>query len=503
MFRSNTTRSKVEVSESSLLLPYHNTAVVSSIEQQQQQRQQQLHVPSSNITIAAAIAHTKRNVLTSKILAILGAIGLISWIGISSLSSSSSSSSSFFTGGGGSGAGLASSLSTEDARNHDDTILYRWEEFLHGQIISQRQLPVPHHHDLRQQDEEDVDSLPITASTTTTTATTATTSKEEEEKDDVDDMSRNMKSESKKEFHTQKKLDKKDRKINSKTVSAVTKQQQQQQQQGEKRVYTVVTSDDPNLIYLNTTKAYRYLRHDVESLSNDFFRYIQGGWEVQVNQAYCAVATSAAVLNSYRNANIVLPQDAMYDPYRFATQTSIVQDMCVQLAVIDVDVVSKVGLGIHMVPGLLNCILQAQGYEAISYPMDVSSSSTHTIDTMRDLLKKALMDDQSRVLVNYDRGGIGQGPFGHGHWSPIGAYNPTIDSFLIMDVAKYKYPPVFVPTHQLYHGVSTLDSCAAMMPSTTTGPIDWSSGQFDVIVRQLGCQPGYRGFVIIQPISNE
>lgn len=207
-------------------------------------------------------------------------------------------------------------------------------------------------------------------------------------------------------------------------------------------------------------------------------------------------ATSAAVLNSYRDDGITLPQDAAYVPFPFATQRSLVQDMCVQLAVIDVDLVSKVGLGIKMVPGLLNCVLHPQGYEAVAYPMD---PSIMTIDMMRDLLKKALLNDQSRVVVNYDRGGVGQGPYGHGHWSPIGAYNPNIDSFLVMDVAKYKYPPVFVPSIQLFNAVSTMDNCAAMMP--TGGPIDWNSGQFDLIVRQLGCQPGYRGFVIIQPIE--
>ena len=42
---------------------------------------------------------------------------------------------------------------------------------------------------------------------------------------------------------------------------------------------------------------------------------------------------------------------------------------------------------------------------------------------------------------------------GEGHFSPLGAYDSKTDSFLLMDVARYKYPPVWVKTSQLYNSI--------------------------------------------------
>jgi hypothetical protein len=41
-----------------------------------------------------------------------------------------------------------------------------------------------------------------------------------------------------------------------------------------------------------------------------------------------------------------------------------------------------------------------------------------------------------------------------GHISPLAAYNAETDSFLILDVAAYKYPPVWVSTEDLWDAMS-------------------------------------------------
>jgi hypothetical protein len=248
-----------------------------------------------------------------------------------------------------------------------------------------------------------------------------------------------------------------------------------------------------DLLYLNNTRAIQLLRHGIYDAAADFFSY-QQGWEVQINQAYCAIATSASVLNSYRGT-IDLPQDPLYLPFPWATQMALVENECVTAAVLDIDSVRHAGLGIAMVPNLLNCFLMPKGFEAVAYPVDPEFSVQHHL---KDIVVNALLDKNSRVVLNYDRGGIGQGPIGHGHWSPIGAYSQEIDSFLIMDVAKYKYPPVWVPTNTLFGGVGTLDLCSAMQKHLV--PIDWSQ-DFKTITQELGCTPGYRGFVVISPVG--
>lgn len=78
-----------------------------------------------------------------------------------------------------------------------------------------------------------------------------------------------------------------------------------------------------------------------------------------------------------------------------------------------------------------------------------------SLSTMRFEIQTALLNPYARVLINYDRKGIGQ--TGGGHFSPLGAYNAETDSFLIIDVAKYKFPPVWVTAQALYNAMATVD----------------------------------------------
>ncbi len=62
----------------------------------------------------------------------------------------------------------------------------------------------------------------------------------------------------------------------------------------------------------------------------------------------------------------------------------------------------------------------------------------------------------SAVLVNYLRSRLGQQT--GGHISPLGAYDAAADRFLILDVSRYKYPPVWVTTADLYAAMNTPDA---------------------------------------------
>ena len=60
------------------------------------------------------------------------------------------------------------------------------------------------------------------------------------------------------------------------------------------------------------------------------------------------------------------------------------------------------------------------------------------------------------MIVNYLRKALGQ-EIG-GHISPLGAYDEKSDRFLILDVARYKYPPVWVTASDLFDAMNTPDS---------------------------------------------
>ena len=60
------------------------------------------------------------------------------------------------------------------------------------------------------------------------------------------------------------------------------------------------------------------------------------------------------------------------------------------------------------------------------------------------------------MIVNYLRKSMGQQV--GGHISPLAAYDAKADRFLIPDVARYKYPPVWVTTSDLFKAVNTTDA---------------------------------------------
>jgi hypothetical protein len=60
------------------------------------------------------------------------------------------------------------------------------------------------------------------------------------------------------------------------------------------------------------------------------------------------------------------------------------------------------------------------------------------------------------VLVNYLRKTLGEET--GGHISPLAAYDAKADRFLILDVARYKYPPVWVKTADMFGAMNTPDA---------------------------------------------
>ncbi|GAX12778.1 hypothetical protein FisN_15Hh257 [Fistulifera solaris] len=268
----------------------------------------------------------------------------------------------------------------------------------------------------------------------------------------------------------------------------------------------VDTAADQPLLYMNSSQAYSMLMNGYGwyDYSSDFFLY-QSGWDAQINQAYCAVASSAAVLNSLR-AQLTLPIDAMYDPHPYATQSILLSADCVNRKVVRYnDTFNGIlqfpgGLSLSQARQLLQCHLDSSIWDVTIVHVDPSDTTT---DQVRRDLQSALKDPNARVLINYDRRGLGQE--GGGHFSPLGSYSPQHDAFLIMDVAKYKYPPVWVPTARLVAAMGTVDACGMWdYPQQQDRLAEKgllrpdSSRSFEKAQAILGCEERFRGYLIVK-----
>jgi glutathione gamma-glutamylcysteinyltransferase len=59
------------------------------------------------------------------------------------------------------------------------------------------------------------------------------------------------------------------------------------------------------------------------------------------------------------------------------------------------------------------------------------------------------------LVAAYDRAGLGQ--TGSGHYSPVGAWHAERDLVLILDVARFKYPPHWAPVSALWEAMRGVD----------------------------------------------
>lgn len=285
------------------------------------------------------------------------------------------------------------------------------------------------------------------------------------------------------------------------------------------RAHVTQNLEEP-LLYLNSSRAYSLLRnaqYGWYEASSDFFEY-QTGWDVQINQAYCGVAAAVAVWNSIRSsvvgANdagaVEAAMDPSYEPYVYATQSSLIHNKCVHHKVIrhnaTFDGILHVpgGLSLVQTADLLTCTLPSSSWTVTTHYV---VANTTTLDDVRADLQQALLDPKARVYVNYDRSVLDQ--HGGGHFSPLGSYASRDDAFLLLDVAKYKYPSAWIPAARLFAAMSGIDVCGTWdYPHAQDSlPVSLlkanSTKAYARALTKLGCKPLPRGYVIVRSITED
>jgi hypothetical protein len=164
-------------------------------------------------------------------------------------------------------------------------------------------------------------------------------------------------------------------------------------------------------------------------------------YESQENQAFCGIASLVIVLNSL---NIAAPQPAGFAPYHFFTQddlfaaggSTIFQPQWIEHHGLTLDQLGQIAT--HF--GLVTQVVHA---------------TPEGLQQFRRRAARALATQSEYVLVNFKRTALDEQ--GYGHISPLAAYDAKSDRFLILDVARYKYPPAWVTAKNLYRALDTPD----------------------------------------------
>jgi glutathione gamma-glutamylcysteinyltransferase len=86
----------------------------------------------------------------------------------------------------------------------------------------------------------------------------------------------------------------------------------------------------------------------------------------------------------------------------------------------------------------------------------VQRAGEANVEVFREhLLAAATASDGPVLIVNYSRSAVGQ--TGSGHFSPIAGYDAATDQSLVLDTARFKYPPHWLPVERLFAAMRERD----------------------------------------------
>ena len=164
--------------------------------------------------------------------------------------------------------------------------------------------------------------------------------------------------------------------------------------------------------------------------------------ETEHVQTFCGPASIAAVMNSL---DVERPKPRRLYPYGLFTQDEVFTPE--NQRVKSYDAVERAGLTLEEARRFMENL----GVRAVTHHGDSFDAAW-----LRQAIMSALGDPGRRMIVNYWRQSVGQE--GGGHFSPVGAYDEASDRVLVLDVAKYKYPPAWVPLVALHEAMKTIDA---------------------------------------------
>ena len=198
-------------------------------------------------------------------------------------------------------------------------------------------------------------------------------------------------------------------------------------------------AEEPAVVYWNS-EAGKALRARIPP-DADYWQ-LSPAFAMQITQTYCSVASAITVLNAMP---VKKPVDPAYAPYAYFTQSNYFTPEVVKI------ISPQTVLSQGMTRDEMAETLARHGTKTTSIAGDTLND-----EALRTLLQKTLRDDGQFVLANYLRAALGQ--VGGGHWSVLAAYDAQSDSVLILDVAKYKYAPVWAGISTLQKAMATIDT---------------------------------------------
>ncbi|VDM64628.1 unnamed protein product [Angiostrongylus costaricensis] len=164
--------------------------------------------------------------------------------------------------------------------------------------------------------------------------------------------------------------------------------------------------------------------------ANIYFK-LASQFRTQDEPAYCGLSTLVMVLNALE----VDPGRVWKAPWRFYHESML--DCCVPL---------------ENVKKLFACLATCN---RLLCEVRFGEEGEDFLSALRRDIRVAVSGDKEVIVASYDRSQLQQ--TGTGHFSPLAAFHAASDRVLIMDVARFKYPPHWVQLDHLQKAMCSID----------------------------------------------
>lgn len=156
-------------------------------------------------------------------------------------------------------------------------------------------------------------------------------------------------------------------------------------------------------------------------------------FHTQAEPTFCGLGSLVMALNALE----IDPARPWKGPWRWFSEELL--DCCKPL-----DQVRELGMTLDEVA----CLARCNGAEA-------AVTRSPDVHALREAIGSASRRSGVVLVANYARTGLGQ--TGTGHFSPIAGWHSGRDLVLVLDVARFKYPPHWVPVATLHGAMTAVD----------------------------------------------
>lgn len=211
-----------------------------------------------------------------------------------------------------------------------------------------------------------------------------------------------------------------------------------------------------NLIALSSSDGKRLFREALTLGGMECFFPLAEQFVTQSEPSYCSLSSLAMVLNALNYD----PKKIWKGAWRWVSEEML---HCETEAICghSLEKVQKFGLNFSEFESLARC----HGVNIVSKRVCHFRSESCGETGFREfsnLVEKISSTDQAKsfIVTNFSRKYLGQ--TGDGHFSPIGGFHKKSGLVLVLDVARFKYPPYWVKLEDLWDSMAVVDKATGL-----------------------------------------